>query len=147
MEQLRLVHAEVVRQRATVLQRTGNMHTRAAILVTASGVFSTVQANNWVTGWQFISITLSVVAAVIGLWAMRPSSGVDANATLYFQERLAADPYSTEHSIVTDSMEGLSDDLQRIERAAKLIVAGYGILALAWLAMPITVGLMHAKLI
>jgi hypothetical protein len=42
IEQLKLVHAEVVRQRATVLQRTNNMYTRAAILVTASGVFSTV---------------------------------------------------------------------------------------------------------
>ncbi|MFF2316971.1 hypothetical protein ACFVTE_11940 [Arthrobacter sp. NPDC058097] len=146
-EQLKLVHAEVDRQRATVLQRTSNMHTRAAILVTASGVFSTVQANNWVTGWQCVSITLSVVAAVIGLWAMRPSPGIDANATLAFQERLEADPWSTEYSIVRDSMEGLSDDLGRIERAAKLIVAGYGILALAWVAMPITVGLMQARVI
>jgi hypothetical protein len=123
------------------------MHTRAAILVTASGVFSTVQASNWVTGWQFISITLSVIAAVIGLWAMRPSSGVDANATLFFRERLEADAWSAEYSIVTDSMAGLSDDLQRIEWTAKLIVTGYGILALAWVAMPITVGLMHAKII
>lgn len=129
------------------MQRTSNMYTRAAILITASGVFSTVQANNWVTGWQFISISLSVAAAVIGLLAMRPSKGVEADATLSFQERLDADPFSTEYSIVRDSMAGLTDDMKRIERAAKLILVGYGILALAWMAMPITVGLMHAKLI
>lgn len=147
MDQLKLIHAEVDRQRSSVLQRFTSMQTRAAILVTASGVFSTVQASNWVTGWQAISIALSVAAAVIGLWSMRPSTGVDANATLFFQERLDADPYSTEYSIVRDSMEGLSDDLERIERSANWIVMGYAILALAWLAMPITVGLMQAKLI
>lgn len=146
-EQLKLVHAEVDRQRAAVLQRTGNMHTRAAILVTASGVFSVVQANNWVSIWQFISITLSVAAAVTGLWAMRPSPGVDANAALSFRERLEADPWSTEYSIVTDSMEGLADDLERIERTAKTTVAGYAILVLAWIALPITVGFVHAGVI
>ncbi|MEV8132890.1 hypothetical protein AB0O54_17300 [Pseudarthrobacter oxydans] len=147
IEQLKLVHAEVDRQRTAINQRMGNMHTRAAILVTASGVYSTVQANNWVSGWQFISISLSIVAAVIGLWSMRPSPGTDANATLSFKERLIADPYSTEYSIVEDSMDGLVDDLDRIEKAARLIVWGYGILVLAWLAMPVTVGLMSAHII
>jgi hypothetical protein len=147
IDQLKLVHAEVDRQRTAINQRMGNMHTRAAILVTASGVYSTVQANNWVSGWQLIGISLSIVAAVIGLWSMRPSPGTDANATLSFRERLIADPYSTEYSIVEDSMDGLVDDLDRIEKAARLIVWGYGILVLAWLAMPVTVGLMSAHII
>lgn len=147
VEQLKLVHAEVDRQRAAINQRMGNMHTRAAILVTASGVYGTVQANNWVSGWQFVGIILSIVAACIGLWSMRPSPGIDANATLAFKERLMAEPYSTEYSIVIDSMEGLTDDLDRIEKAAKLIVVGYGILVLAWLAMPVTVGLISAHII
>ena len=123
------------------------MHTRAAILVTASGVFSVVQTNNWVTGWQFVSIALSVAAAITGLWAMRPSFGVDANAALSFRERLEADPWSTEYSIVRDSMEGLADDLERISRTAGITVLGYGILVAAWIAMPITVGLVRAGMI
>jgi len=147
VEQLKLVHGEVDRQRVAINQRMGNMHTRAAILVTASGVYSTVQASDWASGWQFIGISLSIVAACIGLWSMRPSSGIDANATLAFRERLMAEPYSTEYSIVIDSMDGLKDDLDRIEKSAKLIVAGYGILVLAWLAMPVTVGLMSANII
>jgi hypothetical protein len=147
VDQLKLVHAEVDRQRTAINARLGNMHTRAAILVTASGVYSTVQANNWTTGWQFIGIVLSIAAAVIGLLSMRPSKGTDANATLSFRERLMADSYSTEYSIVEDSMDGLRDDLARIEKAAKLIVWGYGILVLAWLAMPVTVALMSAHII
>ncbi|WP_442542585.1 hypothetical protein ACSBOX_11580 [Arthrobacter sp. KN11-1C] len=147
VDQLKLVHAEVDRQRAAVTQRLASMHTRGAILVTASGVFSTVQANTWVSGWQFIGIGLSVIAAVFGLLAMRPTSGLDAFAGKSFEDRLWADTYSVEYSIVTDSITGLSNDMELVAKTANIVVIGYAILAVAWLAMPVMVALISSKII
>lgn len=146
-EQLKLVHAEVTRQRTAVATRLGSMHTRGVILVTASGLTTTVLANSWISGWQFIGVLLTLAAAILGLWAVRPSKGIDANVTLHLNERLQAEPYETEHSIVMDSIAGLKDDMEKVELLGKQIVVGYGILVASWIAMPVMVVLVNAKII
>lgn len=146
-DQLKLVHAEVTRQRTAVAQRLGSMHTRGVILVTASGLTTTVLANSWISGWQFISVLLTLAAAVLGLWVVRPLKGVDADVTLHLNERLQAEPYETEYSIVTDSIAGLKDDMGKVEGLGRQIVSGYGILVASWIVMPVMVVLVNAKII
>lgn len=134
IEQLKSVGAEVTRQLGAVATKSASFHTRAALLVAASGVLTTVQSSSWASGWPIISVALSVIAAMFGLMVLRPIAGSESNATLIFDERLDADIYSTEYSIVKDNIEALGNGMRRIEHMAKMLMAGYVILVTAWLA-------------
>ncbi|MET4003870.1 membrane protein implicated in regulation of membrane protease activity [Arthrobacter sp. UYCu511] len=133
VEQLKLLHTEIDRQRSMLAQRLANLHTRAAILVTASGILSTLIIANWASYWQFIGVVIGAIAAVIGLWAMKPRRGPEARATQRFIERLGADPFSTEYSIVDDNRVALEDDYDRVESTGSLVTRGYVVLVVAWL--------------
>lgn len=147
VEQLKLIGAEVTRQLAAVASKRAGLHTRAALLVAASGVLTSVQSSSWASGWQFISVALSVAAAILGLIILRPRRGDDSNATLYVNERLDADPYSTEYSIVMDNIVVLKGGRKRIEDMAKKLMAGYIVLVAAWASTLMVAALSHAKLI
>ena len=140
-EQLKFVHAEVDRQRAAIAARRNAMHTRAAVLVTAAGILATIQTTNLQSGWQFISIGLSVVVAAIGLWTMWPSSGPESNPKSLFQENLTAEPYSIEWRIVDDNITALSAEKTLLGKIANRLTIGYFILLGMWLSMVIISGL------
>lgn len=147
VEQLKLLHVEIDRQRSMLAQRLANLHTRAAILVTAAGILSTLVAANWSSLWQIVSVGNGVVAAAIGLWAMKPRSGVEANATISFRDRLLADTYSTEFSIVVDNRDALDDDFKRVESTGNLVITGYVVLVFAWLSTLLIAVLSSLKII
>lgn len=136
-EQLKLVHAEVDRQRTAIAARRNTMHTRAAVLVTAAGILATFQTTSLVNGWQFISIGLSVVVAAIGLWTMWPSSGPESNPKTLFQENLMVQPYSMEWRIVDDNITALDGEKKLLGKIAMRLTIGYSILLGMWLSMVI----------
>lgn len=134
VEQLKLVGAEVNRQLdAAAAKRTG-LHARAGGLVAAAGALTAVQATDWASGWQIISAVLSVVAAILGLWILRPVPLLNVDATKYVKERLAADPYRTEKSIVDDNIVVLGDLTKYLRTTAPKLRTGYYVLIAAWLA-------------
>lgn len=147
VEQLKLIHAEVDRQRAVMSQRRSNMFTRATILVAASGVLTSVLALNWASPWQFISAAISIMAAGFGVWAMWPRTVIDSDATLNFKARLEADPYSTEYSIVSDNMDALASNMASIEKLGQVVSRGYAVLVLSWLVTLLVAVFAFAKII
>jgi hypothetical protein len=136
-EQLKLVHAEVDRQRTAIAARRNALHTRAAVLVTAAGILATIQTTSLQSGWQFISIGLSVVVAAVGLWTMWPSSGPECNPKNLFHERLTAEPYRIEWRIVDDNIMALSGEQELLGKIAARLTIGYFILLGMWLSMVI----------
>jgi hypothetical protein len=146
-DQLKLLHQEVDRELGALSQRRSGMHTRATILVAASGVLATVQTTSWDSLWQLVGVFLSLVAAGFGLLVLRPWPGVVASATLHVKERLNADPYSTEYSIVMDNILTLEDGRKRTERLALWLVQGFLVLVLAWVATLIVAVLEQMKVI
>ncbi len=128
MEQLTLVQEEISRERPLLLQRIASMHTRASLLVTASGVFSVVQARQPDSYWQYVGVALAVAAAVIALMALRPKIGEDALASKYIQERLEADVYSTQYSITMDAAQSLDNDADHLKYLGKRLSWGFALL-------------------
>lgn len=147
LEQAKLLNAEVTRQLAAVAQKRSSMHTRAAILVAASGVLTSFRTEDWNSGWQMISVVIALAAAVLGLLVMRPRRQGEANATLAFDERLEASVYSTAHSIVRDNITELKNLRARNEEMAHFVGWGYVLLVLAWMASFIISALSHADII
>ena len=74
------------------------------------------------------------MAAVYGLVVLRPRKGGEANATKMVRERLEADPYSTEYSIVKDNITTLAGIRSRVEVMAGRLLMGYLLLLLAWIS-------------
>lgn len=147
LDQAKLLSAEVERELSGVAQKRSSMHTRAAVLVAASGVLASFRTENWSSGWQMISVLISLAAAVLGLLVMRPRQQGEANATLYVTERLAAPVYSTAYSILQDNITELRNLRARNEEMALLVGWGYLLLVLAWLSSFILSALSHAKII
>lgn len=135
VEQLELLNTEVTRQLGSVAAKRTGLHTRGAILVTAGGLLASLHSTQVsASPWQYVTVGLSVAAVVLGLLVVRPRAGDDSNATLYVDERLDADAYSTEYSIVNDNIQTLRGAMARIEIMAKQLTVGYGILVLAWVS-------------
>jgi hypothetical protein len=124
-----MIHDEIGRQRPLLLQRIGSMHTRASILVTASGVVSVLQAKQPEIGWQYLSVSMGVAAAVLGLFSLRPKDGVDAMASQSMVERLEADVCDAHKSIVDDAAASLDADREHLNHLGKPLGWGYGLLA------------------
>lgn len=142
VEQLQLIHDEIGRQRPLLLQRIGSMHTRASILVTASGIASVLQAKQPDIGWQYLSVAMGVVAAVIGLFSLRPKNGPDAMASKSMKQRLEADVYDAHKSIVKDAAASLDADREHLNHLGKPLGWGYGLLA-ASLLTSIIISALH----
>jgi tetrahydromethanopterin S-methyltransferase subunit G len=134
-EQLKFIHAEVDRQRAAIAARRNAMHTRAAVLVTASGILATIQATSLANGWQFISIGLALVAATVGLWTMWPASGDESDPRDLFENYLTAEPYSVENRIVEDNVRALTGEMTLLDKIGTRLGIGYCILLGMWLSM------------
>jgi hypothetical protein len=134
-EQLELIHDEVDRQRSAIAARRTGMHTRSAVLVTAAGILASVQTTSWVSGWQVVSIGLFIVAAVLGLVAMRPMTGEESHPETLFSQSLGMHPYSIEHRIVKDNIGALNSELSMMKRITRTLRIGYIVLGLAWVSM------------
>jgi hypothetical protein len=146
-EQLRLFHNELDRQRDASARRLSNMHTRAAILVASSGVLGTIQSVTQATSWAYIPVLISLSAAILGVIAMRPTKGPDADARKNLDAVLKADPYSAEHYIVRQNQRGLEDDMRGLDSLRKVILCGYSLLVFSWIAMLAVIALHATKVI
>jgi len=146
-EQLTLIQEEIGRQRPILVQRIGGMHTRASLLVTASGVVTVFQAKLPDVGWQYVSVVLGVGAALAGLISLRPKAGEDALASKFIDERLDADTYSVRRSIVDDAAQSLNNDVEHLNRLGKTITFGYRLLVASLFLSMVISGLHYFKFI
>ena len=132
LAQLKLVHDEVDRARAATSARIASFHTRGAVLVSASGVFTALHAAN-ATNWvSVVGTVLFLVAAGFGLAVLAPRSGKETNPSRSIRERLSVDIYSAEYSIVMDNAEVLNADLTLAKTISRRMTIGYVLLVVAW---------------
>lgn len=147
VEQLKLLGAETNRQLLVVSARRTGFNTRAAILITAAGVLTTVQTREWISGWQLVSMFLSIVAAVLGLFALRPVRSKTANVATDLKSRLVFAPYDVEYFIVESSMEELKQSKIQVQAMAETVAIGYLVLLLAWISTLAVVAIPHIKIV
>lgn len=133
-EQLKLIHAELDRQRDANDKRFSNMFLRASILIGATGVQSGIDFSKNNSHWQILSGCLYLSAAACGFWVMRPIKGRDGVLDEARIKRwLAAPPYSVEYRIVLDNSDALAGDMTRLKATAKVLRIGYALLVSSWI--------------
>lgn len=135
VEQIRLLSEEVNRQLTDVAQRESGLQTSSGVLIAASSVLTSVQFKDWESYWQIISTVLFILAAIIGVASLYPRGSVMADATRFVRERLTADSYSTQYSIVMDKIGVLESACRQLHRKERLVLLGYVVLVAAWLVM------------
>lgn len=133
VEQLKILHEELNRQRDTNAVRFSNMYLRASILIGATGVQSGIDFSKNRSQWQILSGIIYLLAASCGFWVMRPVKGRDG---VLNQDRikkwLEAPPYSVEYQIVMDNSEALKEDMKRLDCAGITLRIGYALLVCSW---------------
>jgi hypothetical protein len=82
-----------------------------------------------------VSVSLFILAAVLGLVAMRPMTGEESHPASLFENSLGLHPYSIEHRIVKDNIKALTGELAMARSIGRTLRIGYISLGVAWLSM------------
>lgn len=135
VEQIRLLSNEVNRQLGDVRQKESALLTQSGVLVAASSVLTSVQFKDWQSYWQIFSTVLFVVAAIIGVLSIYRSRAIMADAMQFARERLEADSYSLEYSLLKSHILVLENAHHTLDRKTRLVSLGYVVLVAAWLVM------------
>ena len=142
LDQLRIAHEELNRQRDAVARRHDSIRTRAAVLVGAAAIgqaFITQHASVW--GWA--SGLLALLAAVLGVLALLVKSvGEDVLVEELRNNAVAgADVYSVEWQLVDDKIKAHRFDENALNLKRLLVLWGFTILVVSWIAGILTIGL------
>jgi hypothetical protein len=133
-KQLKLVHDELNRARTAATARLASFHTRGALLVTASGLFTALQVSKQVNCLSIIATVLFLAAAVIGLVVLRPVSGHEVDPSTVRPQWIEMTPYDTEVAIIEANEYVLTSDREVGDSLSRLILVGYIALVAAWTA-------------
>lgn len=133
-DQMKLIHDEVNRARLATVSRISGFHTRATILVSASGIYTALQATKHADVLSIAGIALFLASALIGISALWPRGNRPEPDIAASVETLLAgpSPYRVEQSIMEGNREALIDDMQLAEKIGKRVRWGYAVLVLAW---------------
>lgn len=133
LEQLALIHAECDKELSILSDRMSNLRTRAAILVTASGVVAVIKVSSGTYLWDYFGIGLAVISAVLGIIAIFPSDGKDVDPGK-IRAYLSKHPYSIELKIVDTKIDMINADIGVSNQIAVIMKIGYVLLSLSWVS-------------
>lgn len=115
--------------------------------MTATGILAAIQSTSWVSGWQYVSIGLTVLAASFGLFAMRPQGSAESDPASLYENALDRSAYDVEDRIVADNITALTGELRMLGGIAKPLRIGYYVLVAAWISMVAVAELTQYKII
>lgn len=128
------VQEEILRQRATVPGRYGNMATRAAVLVGAAGVLGgtqlVTQSGNVL--WSTASLVLFVLAAVCGLISMRPHVAEEVDIAPLIIGEAHHSETTLLRAIALNNLKALVSETAVLRVRSRWVTAGFVVLLAAW---------------
>lgn len=135
-ENLAVLDAEYQRMREMASKRVSSTYTKGTLLVGAAGVLGGVTVTNAI-GSRFgllglLGIVIYVVAAALGLLAMRPMRGQEVepdDATIRGQGFTAT---KLKRSVILSHSKALAGYNATITHRNKVLVAGFTVLGAAW---------------
>jgi len=75
---LHIIHDELVRQRDSLARRADAMNGRATVLIGSAAIAGSLQASSlFGNGWLIIAVVATAAAAVFGILATAPRTGID----------------------------------------------------------------------
>ncbi|GIU56687.1 hypothetical protein NicSoilC12_24360 [Arthrobacter sp. NicSoilC12] len=131
-KQMKLVHDELNRARTAATARISSFHTRGAILVSASGLFTALQVSKQVNCLTILSTALFLGSSVIGLLVLRPVLGYEVNPGVAREHWIKLPYAEAQEAIIEANEHVLGTDLGTGNRLSKLILFGYSVLVAAW---------------
>lgn len=158
LEQLGIVHEELIRQRESTAEKHRTMHQRASLLIGAATVVTGVQAARFpsaigrigdlldVTGWATPTSVLALIfagsaavfalaSAILGIVALRVERGTEIDVYKLALHALdgKATPYAVEWSLVRDKIGVHLGDVERLEGRRKVFMSGAALLVVSWM--------------
>ncbi|MDQ0241264.1 hypothetical protein [Arthrobacter bambusae] len=134
VEQLKVIHDEINRARVAATARIAGFHTRAALLVSASGIFTALQATKHVNCLSVLGTVLFLSSAALGLSALWPKEGDEIDPASALDHWLLETPQRARESIVRGNAAVLASDMKLAERLSTRLKIGYLGLIVAWAA-------------
>lgn len=133
-EQMKLIHDEVNRARLATVSKISGFHTRATILVSASGIYTALQATKHVDVLSIAGLALFLASALIGISALwprsdRPEADIAASVDPFLS---GSSRYRVQEAIMHGNREALTDDMELAEKIGKRVRWGYAVLVVAW---------------
>jgi hypothetical protein len=133
LEQLRLVHDELNRQREYVANRHKSMQDRATVLIGAAGVSLGIQVANLPHWILWVVLLPSIASATLGAISIRGTRSPEIDVALLRANVLGIDIYSAEYALVTDKIQAHDFEVVALESRRRLVIAGFGFLAASWI--------------
>jgi hypothetical protein len=133
-DQLDVVEAELLRQRAGMTGRLSGANTRAAVLVGVTGAFGgtalvTGSGVWWISG---ISLLFYLAAAICGLRALRPMSGREVDVTNLILDNQNTTTVTVQRAVILSNLDAHADYLTSLTNRSKWLRWGFGLLVVAW---------------
>lgn len=134
VEQLKVIHDEINRARVAATTRIASFHTRAALLVSASGIFTALQVTKHVNCLSILGTVLFLSSAALGLSALWPKEGDEIDPAGALDHWLTETPQRAKESIVRGNAAVLTSDMKLAEKLSARLKFGYLCLIVAWAA-------------
>ena len=134
VEQMKLMHEEINRARLSTGSRITSFHTRAAILVSASGIYTALRPVEEVNSLSVAGTVLFVVAAILGLAALWPKRRHEVDPGGSLDAMLVGTPFRVEEAITRSNADALKSDMKLAEELSLRVRWGYLALVLAWVS-------------
>jgi hypothetical protein len=136
-ENLALLDVELQRQRDLIGRKVGSAYTKGTLLVGAAGVLGGVSVTNAVGNtfaWLgIVGVIVYVVAAAFGLLAMRPMGGHEVEPDDAIVGSTTFSTLKLKRSLILSHSDALAGYNATIKVRNRLLIAGFVVLAAAWL--------------
>lgn len=136
-DNLALLDVELQRQRDLIGRKVGSAYTKGTLLVAAAGVLGGVSVTNAVGNtfaWLgIVGVIVYVVAAALGLLAMRPMGGDEVEPDDAIIGSATFSALKLKRSLILSHSDAVAGYNDTIKVRNRLLVAGFSVLAGAWL--------------
>jgi hypothetical protein len=123
--------AEIDRQRSSHTQRSVAMNTRAALLISAAGVFAGLGGATKKTWLDLPLYVLLVIAAVLGLWALWPRTGPELRVGAFRDDLNDLGDEQMALHLLDQKLLVHDHDEKSLRRIGKRVTVGFAVLAIA----------------
>lgn len=156
-EQLKIVHAEVDKQRERLRGKHDSMFSRASLVVGAGSAAIAVQGTRlpaafgvamkfsngdhftWLGLWAWLSFVLAIGTVLAGFWSasqgvrsLSIERGSEVDVEAFRRKALGADAYSAEWALVRDKIEVHKEDYARLVKRSGLVSSALTWVVAAW---------------
>lgn len=133
-DQVPLLEEEVLRDRDRVANRQEASSTRAAVLIGAAGVLGGTElvTASGSPAFAAISLALYLVAAILGLIALRPKNVSEVDPRSLVNSSTERSKLGIQRSILASNILAFEAEVGSLKNRAKFLTWGFIFLAAAW---------------